>query len=95
MTDVSDVRSEAQIAALWAFDKAGRYPPQFVGAVAESLRDAWFEESERIRAEAERWFSEFDDEPEVKDRWVFEVFYSALTVPASDITALPTSSRTP
>jgi hypothetical protein len=70
-----------QIAALWGFDKAGRYPPQFVGAVAESLRDSWFEESERIRQLAERWFSEFDDEPEVEDRWRFEVVYHEIPVP--------------
>jgi len=84
---------EKTIASLWAFDKVGRYPPQFVVAVAESLRDSWFEESERLRALAEQWFSEFDDEPEVKDRWVFEVFYQALPMPALDTSALPSEEN--
>jgi hypothetical protein len=48
------------VVCLWA--RCERYPePQFVGAVAESLRDAWFEESERLREAAEAWFEDFDD----------------------------------
>lgn len=68
------------IAALWGFDRTDRYPPQFVGAIAESLRDSWWEEGERLRKLAEQWFSDFDDE--VPDRWTFEVCYTSVDVPA-------------
>jgi hypothetical protein len=67
------------IAALWGFDESGRYPPQFVAGVAESLRDSWFEESERLRGLAEEWFASFgepDDGP-----WRFEVFHHQLEAP--------------
>ena len=85
---------EKTIAALWCFDKAERYPPQFVGAVSEGLRDAWYEESERIRELAEQWFSEFDDDPEMPDRWRFEVVYQRVPVPADTASlALPREQR--
>jgi len=69
-------RSVKQIAALWAFDKSGRYPPQFVGAVSDGLWDAWPEEAERIREEAVSWFLDFGDD-EV-DRWEFETVFQSL-----------------
>jgi hypothetical protein len=73
------------IAALWAYDRTGRYPPQFVGAVAESLRDAFGEESERLRVLAEEWFADFAGEPEGRLRWWYEIVVQELVVPVGPV----------
>jgi hypothetical protein len=74
-------RGKKSVAALWAFDRTDRYPPQFVGAISESLVDHWSEETERILNLARRWFSDFDDEPEVEDRWTFAIHYHEVEIP--------------
>lgn len=70
------------IAALWASDESGRYPPQFVGAVSEGLRDAWWEESERLRELAEAWFCDFVGAGDDDGPWRFDVAYHHLEAPA-------------
>lgn len=67
------------VASLWAIHDEGRFPPQFVGAVASSLRELWFSESERIREMAERWFTEWGDDD---GPWTFEVSHHDISVPA-------------
>lgn len=74
------VEHPREIVCLWATHKADQYPPQFVGAVSEGLRDAFFEESERLRELAETWFGEFGVEP--PEAWDFHVAYGSLPVPA-------------
>lgn len=76
------VIEQSPIAALWAYDKTDRYPPQFVGAVSESLWDAWREESERIRELAEAWFLDFADGE--REDWTFEVICHALPKPTRE-----------
>jgi hypothetical protein len=78
---VTPRRDTAEIVALWGFDKIGRFQPQFIGAVAEGLRDAFYEESERLRRLAEEWFAGLDDDPSENDRWRFEVRAHNVAVP--------------
>jgi hypothetical protein len=68
--------STRTIIALWA--TSDRYPPQFVGAVSEGLREAWHEESERIRELAEKWFAEFDEDG---GPWTFHSIVHLIDVP--------------
>lgn len=69
--------AETLIKELWA-TSPNFHAPVFVGAVAESLDDAWPEVASDLQEKAEQWFADFGDDD---GPWNFHTHYRRIEIP--------------